>query len=72
MLTGLVFSGDVDTNVVFDYGVFTPRCRRIDLADIQRLDLHIDARAATLSGEHLFPEWWEIWAKLKAAAIALK
>jgi len=37
MMTGLIFSGDVDTDIVFDYGIFTPRCRWGDLSDIKRL-----------------------------------
>jgi len=24
MMTGLMFSGDLDTDIVFDYGIFTP------------------------------------------------
>lgn len=33
MMAGLIFSGGLDTNIVFDYGLFSPACRRADLAD---------------------------------------
>jgi hypothetical protein len=72
MMTGVIFSGDVDTDIVFDYGIFTPRCRWADLADIKRLKLQIDVRAVPLSGERLFPHWQGTLAKLRAAAMALK
>ena len=48
MLTGVIFSGDVDTDILFDYGIFTPYCRLADLADVKRLDLKIDLRMAHL------------------------
>jgi hypothetical protein len=39
ILTGILFSGDLDTDVVFDYGVFHPGCRWEDLADLKRLGM---------------------------------
>src|SRR5262245_48247218 len=42
MMTGVVFSGDIDTDIVFEYGIFSTGCRRIDIADIKRLRLRID------------------------------
>jgi hypothetical protein len=72
MMTGLIFSGDLDTNIVFDYGIFTPACRRADLADMKRLDLKIDLRMAHLSGDRLFPDWKHATAKLRAIAGAIK
>jgi len=41
VLTGLIFSRSVDTDIVFDYGLFSPRCRRLDLADVKSLQLKI-------------------------------
>jgi hypothetical protein len=72
MLTGLIFSGSVDTDIVFDYGIFTPRCRRADLSDIKRLKLQIGARPVPLSGSRLFPDWQGARVKLSNAAMALK
>jgi hypothetical protein len=72
MMTGLIFSGDLDTDIVFDYGIFTPACRRADLAEMKRLDLKIDLRMAHLSGDRLFPDWKHATAKLRAIAGAIK
>jgi hypothetical protein len=33
MMTGMIFSGDVDTDITFDYGLFTPKCRWADISD---------------------------------------
>jgi len=35
--TGVVFSGAVDADISFAYGVFSPGCRRADIADMKRL-----------------------------------
>jgi hypothetical protein len=43
LLTGVVFSGDIDTDIVFDYGIFSPWCRLADFRDIKSLDLKIKA-----------------------------
>jgi hypothetical protein len=72
MMTGMVFLGDVDTDIVFDYGLFTPRCRWADISDIKKLKMQIDARANPLSAEGLFPNWKALMAKLRAAASAIK
>jgi hypothetical protein len=70
MMTGVLFSGDLDTDIVFDYGIFIPGCRMADLAYIKRLDLKIDQRMAHLSGE--FPSWNGAIAKLRAVAAETK
>jgi len=44
MMAGIIFSGDLDTDIVFDYGLFSPACRRADLAEIKQLDMPIDLR----------------------------
>jgi hypothetical protein len=41
IMTGVIFSGTVDTDISFDYGIFSPGCRRSDLADIKQLGLKI-------------------------------
>jgi hypothetical protein len=72
MVTGVIFSGEIDTDVISDYGVFTPRCRWADISDIEKLKMQIDARAVPLSGEGLFPNWEASMAKLGAAVRAIK
>jgi hypothetical protein len=72
LMTGVIFSGDVDTDILFDYGIFTPGCRRADLADVRRLQVNVDSRASHLTGDRLFPDWNGALAKLQAAVNALK
>src|SRR5262245_11553409 len=72
MMTGVIFSGEIDTDIIFDYGIFTPRCRWADISDIKKLKMQIDARAVPLSGEGVFPNWEASVAKLRAAASAIK
>jgi hypothetical protein len=72
MLTAMVFSGDIDTDIVFDYGIFSPRCRRADLAELKQLDLKIDLRMSHLSDDRLLPDWDGAVARLRAAARAIK
>jgi hypothetical protein len=72
MMTDLIFSGDFDTDIVFDYGILTPACRRADLADMKRLDPKIDLRMAHFSDNRLFPDWKDVAAKLRAIAGAIK
>jgi hypothetical protein len=72
MMTGVIFSGEIDTDIISDYGVFTPRCRFADISDIKKLEMQIDARAVPLSGEGLLPNWEASMAKLRAAASAIK
>jgi hypothetical protein len=72
MMAGLIFSGDLDTDIVFDYGLFSPACRHADLADMRQLDLKIDLRMPHLAGNRLLPDWDGAVAKLRAAAPSLK
>jgi len=51
MMTGMIFSGSVDTDISFDYGIFTPACRRADLADMKRLELRLDRQTADFPGD---------------------
>jgi hypothetical protein len=66
------FSGEIDTDIIFDYGLFTPRCRWADISDIKKLKMQIDARSVSLSGESLFPNLDASIAKLRVAASAMK
>jgi hypothetical protein len=72
MMTGVIFSGDIDTDIISDYGLFSARCRWADISDIKKLKIQIDARVVPLSGTGLFPNWQETMTKLRAAASALK
>jgi hypothetical protein len=72
LMAGVIFSGDVDTDILFEYGIFTPGCRRGDLADIRRLQMNIDSRMPHLAGDRLFLDWNGSLAKLRAAVHALK
>jgi hypothetical protein len=72
LMTGVIFSGEVDTDILFDYGIFTPGCRRADLADMRRLQVYIPSRMPHLAGDRLFADWNGIVAKLGAAVNALK
>jgi hypothetical protein len=70
MMTGVIFSGEIDTDIISDYGLFTPRCRWADISDIKKLKMQVggvrsEARVIPLSGEGLFPQ-------LRAAASAIK
>ena len=67
MMTGVIFSGDLDTDILFDYGIFSPRCRRADLADMRRLGMTIDLRMPHLAGDRVFPDWDGVKARLSAA-----
>ena len=39
IMTGLIFSGRDDTDISFDYGILSPRCRRADFADLKQLQI---------------------------------
>jgi hypothetical protein len=41
LLTGMIFSGRVDTDISFDYGIFSPQCRRADFADLKQLQIKL-------------------------------
>jgi hypothetical protein len=72
MMTGMIFSRDVDTDILFDYGIFSPRCRSADLADMRQLDLRINAPMRRVTGDRLLPDWKSALATLTAAASAVK
>jgi hypothetical protein len=56
MMTGVIFSGEIDTDILFDYGMFTPGCRWIDLADLKHLQMKIDLRMPHLAEQPLVPD----------------
>jgi hypothetical protein len=72
MMTGVIFSGEIDTDIVFDYGIFTPGCRWMDLADLQRLEMKIDLRMPHLPIDRLVPDWNDVMTKLRATLGALE
>jgi hypothetical protein len=72
MMTGVIFSGELDTDILFDYGVFSPGCRRADIADMKRLGVEIDLRMPHLTGERLFPDWDGVVARIRAAVAAIQ
>jgi len=72
LMAGMIFSGDIDSDILFDYGIFSPGCRRADIADMKHLDLKIDFRRPHLSGDRLFPDWDGVLARLGAAAKAIR
>jgi hypothetical protein len=41
LMTGMVFSGRVDTDISFDYGILSPQCRRADFTDIKQLQFKL-------------------------------
>ena len=41
IMTGVIFSAAVDTDILFDYGIFSPKCRRADFADMKQLGIKL-------------------------------
>jgi hypothetical protein len=71
MMTGVVFSGDLETDILFDYGIFSPACRSTDLGDIKRLRLVIDFPMTHLQGKRGLPDLQGSLARLREAGIAI-
>ncbi len=67
MWTGVIFSGDIDADIWFGYGMFSPGCRRTDLADMRRLGLVLPAAAKTAEGGQ-----GDIMSRLRAAIAAVQ
>jgi hypothetical protein len=44
---GVIFSGSVDADISFGYGMFSPGCRRADIADMKRLGIVLPVPTAT-------------------------
>jgi hypothetical protein len=66
LMTGVIFSGNIDTDILFDYGIFSPGCRRIDLAELKGF---IDRPMPT--GERIFVDRAGAVARLRDAGIAI-
>jgi hypothetical protein len=71
-MTGLIFSGDLETDILLDYGIFSPACRWADIADMKRLQVSIDLRMPHLSGDRLLPSWDRVVTRLRSVANAIK
>jgi hypothetical protein len=71
LMAGMIFSGRIDTDIVFDYGLFSPSCRWADLADFKRLAMKIDLRMPHLMGNRLFLGWNGAMAKFREAGVEL-
>jgi hypothetical protein len=57
MWTGVIFSGDIDTDIWFAYGMFSPGCRRHDLADMRQLGLVLPGAAKAGRGSTMSRLW---------------
>src|SRR5262245_28217786 len=66
LMTGVIFSGSVDTDIVFDYGIFSPGCRRFDLAELRQL---IERQVP--KDEWIFVAWAGVVARLRDAGVAI-
>jgi hypothetical protein len=63
----VLFSGKVDTDISLGYGMFSPACRRADLADVNRLGMVLPGRPnQTKHG------WDDSMKRLGAAVTAIK
>jgi hypothetical protein len=72
MMAGMVFSGNIDTDIIFDYGIFSPGCRRDDIRESRQLDLRIDLRMPHLTGDRVFPDWDGTVARLREIGMELQ
>jgi hypothetical protein len=43
-MTGVIFSKEIDADIASAYGIFSPKCRRQDLADIKALEMTLSPR----------------------------
>jgi hypothetical protein len=65
LMTGVIFSGNVDTDIMLDYGIFSPGCRRIDVAELKRL-----IERPMPADERIFLDWAGAVARLREAGVA--
>jgi hypothetical protein len=63
----LLFSGKVETDISLRYGLFSPACRRDDLADLKRLSIVLSG-----SANNTKHDWQSIKDRLHAAITAIK
>ena len=45
IMTGVIAA--VDTDILFDYGIFSPQCRRADFADMRQLGIKLAGPVAS-------------------------
>lgn len=72
MMAAIVFTGTLDTDIEFEYGLLSPSCRRQDIADVKTMAMRIDLRQPHLAGDRLFPDHRTARAKLRAAFAAFQ
>jgi hypothetical protein len=71
LLTGMIFTHVVDTDITFGYGIFSPGCRRADLTDFKQLDMKIDLRMPHLKSGRTFVDWDGAVARFHEVGLAL-
>jgi hypothetical protein len=52
--TAVLFQGTIDLRIYFEYGLFSPGCRRQDLADLAKLDI-FDEKVGSVDWAELHP-----------------
>ena len=72
MATALIFSGTIDTDLTFEFGIFAPLCRLADIKDARQLRMQVDYRMPHLRGGPRLPDWHEAMSALRAAATAFR
>jgi hypothetical protein len=72
LLTGMIFSGSVSTDIQFDYGIFSPTCRRRDLADVKALGMTISGASAQAPITSGMLEWQRLRHKVRAIGASIR
>jgi hypothetical protein len=72
LLTGMIFSGSVSTDIRFDYGIFSPVCRRLDLADVKALGMTISEASAQAPTTSVALDWQRLRRKIRAIGASIK
>jgi hypothetical protein len=72
LLTGMIFSGNVSTDIRFDYGIFSPVCRRLDLADVKALGMTISEASAQAPTTSVALDWQRLRRKIRAIGASIK
>jgi len=72
LLTGMIFSHGVDTEIRFNYGIFSPACRRRDLADVKALGMTISEASAQSPTTLGTLDWHHLRRKIRAIGASIK
>jgi hypothetical protein len=72
LLTGMIFSNSVNTDIRFDYGIFSPACRRLDLADVKALGMTISQASAQAPITSVVLDWQRLRRKIRAIGASIK